>query len=1212
MELGDPGRRAQRRIWIIYPFEKRKEVFLLKKSWRNFSKRGLSLLVCLVMCLSMLPGVAYAEENPTVCGNCASTDIAPAHGHSGHYECNNCHAIYKPNSGWNGGCNHVNTEIRDAEAATCTEKGYTGNSCCTKCGAIISAGTIIEALGHSYSYTDNKDGTHKAVCAYNENHTIFCEPCSYEGGKCAKCSAVACDHSSATCADGTTCPTCGATVTAKDHTLTHHEAVAATCIVTGAIEYWSCSACGKNFSDGAGTMEVESTVEQINPNNHVSTSYTYEQIDENQHAVICACNARLRTEAHDLDHTHDDATGHHCECVCGKKNITAHTYGDWTITTEPSCTTPGERQRQCSVCNFREYETIPTTGEHEWATDWSKDASGHWYECSVCYAKKNEASHTYGEPEYVFTPGSNKFIGGKLESVSTCTACGHEKREMVQNSGVKESTSAATCTEPGKTVYSWGNKINPGGSVTVIHPDEPALKHLPPSGEWNQYGVSLGYTNEHVKLCGRENPNTNRPCTAVVAHEAHSYLTEETFKEPTCTEKGYTWNKCKDCGWNKGGKELAPLGHDYGDPTWKWNATSGSATATFTCTRNGCTHVETVKAGVTSVTEPANCIKEGSITYMATVTFNEKTYTAEKVVTTPATGIHDYDEDGVCKICGDVHPTDHKHVYDMEKGTVTTKATCTMQGVTSYPCKYCNATLEVVALPLGHEYTSEVTTPATCIAEGVQTYTCHREGCSDFYTEGLPLVPHTLTVHAKKEPACTENGMKAHSTCSVCNGFFTGAGTSLEETAEDDLVILATNHTYEAVVTAPACTEGGYTTHTCTKCGDSYTDTQTNAVGHAYDAWIITAAPTMSAPGEARRICANDESHVETVELPQLPAPGTPDSVWTLDTERSAAPTCTESGENMYVSVYGEVRANVPALGHSFSDTWTYDGASHWHACARCGIAGGAAAHAYDGGVVTLAPTADTAGVRTYTCTACGRYYTEAIPATGTTGPVFPAPDPGTPGGGSGGTNNPPPAETIIDEDTPLADITFDDVMPTDPFYEAVQYVFNRKLMNGVSDTSFDPYGTLTRAMVVTILYRLEGEPAAEPSAFLDVAAGQWYTDAVGWGAANKVVKGYSEDRFGPMDPVTREQLAAILHRYAQYKGYEVTEITDLTAYADMASISEYALEAMAWAIALGAPEALSDTALAPRDNATRAQVAVAFMNFCEKYIPLETEGEAA
>ena len=220
---------------------------------------------------------------------------------------------------------------------------------------------------------------------------------------------------------------------------------------------------------------------------------------------------------------------------------------------------------------------------------------------------------------------------------------------------------------------------------------------------------------------------------------------------------------------------------------------------------------------------------------------------------------------------------------DGEKGTEKSKATCTVGGLTSYPCKYCEATLDVVSNPLGHEY-SVTTKPATCVDLGVETHTCKL--CNDSYTSPLPLVPHTLTVHAEKKPACTENGMKAHSTCSVCNGFFTGAGTSLEETAEDDLVILATNHTYEAVVTAPACTEGGYTTHTCTKCGDSYTDTQTNAIGHAYGAWTITAAPTMSAPGAARRVCANDASHVETVELPQLPAPGTP--VMPMRTERPA------------------------------------------------------------------------------------------------------------------------------------------------------------------------------------------------------------------------------------------------------------------------------------------------------------------------------------
>lgn len=1013
-------------------------------------------------------------------------------------------------------------------------------------------------------------------------------------GEAGKEADEVCKVCGTTTKEGTVIPATG------EHTrgeLTRENEVPATCAKEGSYEeVVYCSVCEKELSRETKTIAADGVSHKW------AESWTSEGSGH-----WYACENSCTEKSSFAGHTWEDGICGVCDYGC------KHTWIQNDLVSETTCQKPAQYTFICSICDSTKTDKADDAlGEHAWVEDtWKSDDTRHWHECSVCHAKQDEASHTYGDPTYVYIPGRANM--DTLSEVHVCTICDYEKCEQVAT-GVKETKFAPTCTEPGKTVYSWGNKINPGGSVTVIHPDEPALEHLPPSGEWNQYGVSHGYTNEHVKLCGRENPNTNRPCTAVVAHEAHNYLPEETFKEPTCTEKGHTRNLCKDCGFNKGGKELAPLGHNYGDPTWKWNATSGSATATFTCIRKGCTHMETVTAIVTTETEPANCTTEGKITYMATAVLDEITYTAEKVVTIPVNGDHDYDEDGICTRCGHANPTDHKHDYDMEKGRVDVEVTCTTQGVTSYLCKYCNATLEVVALPLGHEYTSEVTTPATCIAEGVQTYTCQRAGCEASYTEDLPLVPHTLTVHTKKEPTCTENGMEAHSTCSVCNGFFTGAGTSLEETAEDDLVILATNHTYVAVVTAPTCTEDGYTTHTCTKCGDSYTDNQTNAVGHAYGAWTITAAPTMSAPGEARRICTNDESHVETVELPQLPAPGTPDSVWTLDAERSTAPTCTESGENVYVSVYGEASVNVPALDHSFPAAWTYDGSNHWHACTRCGAAGGAAAHAYDGGVVTLAPTAYTAGVRTYTCTACGRYYTEAILATGTAGPVspvFPAPDPGTSGGG-GAANPSAPTETILDEDTPLAGITFDDVMPTDPFYEAVRYVFNRKLMNGVSDTSFDPYGTLTRAMVVTILYRLDGEPAAEPSAFLDVAAGQWYTDAVGWGAANKVVKGYSEDRFGPMDPVTREQLAAILHRYAQYKGYDVTEITDLAAYADMASISEYALEAMAWAVALGAPEALSETALAPRDNATRAQVAVAFMNFCEKYIPLETEGEAA
>lgn len=1069
----------------------------MTKNWKKLSQRGLSLLVCLIMCLGMLPGVAYAEENPTACGKCGSIDIAPAHGNSGHYECNKCHAIYKPNSGWDGGCSHINIEIRGAEAATCTEKGYTGDRYCTECGAITSAGTIIEALDHSYSYTDNKDGTHNAVCANDESHTIPDESCSYEDGKCTKCGTaepVLCDHTAATCKDGNTCPDCKSTIEAKPHTWDGGEVTKKpTCTEKGVMTF-TCTISGCNETK---TEDVEATDHDLS-------------IIHPKYVPLCRC----------------ETTGgeSHVECkICGKLFL------DKTATEEVTA----------------EDMIIPAIGHtlvYKEATEPTCTKAGNiaHYVCSC--TKCSSCKYKYFSDSAGTEVLSNVIIPAK----------GHDMTEI--------SAKAATCTENGNKQY-W--RCNECKGMFIQKNDV-----------WQQTKSVIIYAN----------------------------------------------------------------GHKYETPVWKWNGTETSATATFTCA-NDASHVATVDATMSHVViKEATCVAGGEITYTATASIQNKptskpeVYTDTRSHSIPAIGDHQWDEGNVttepsCKPgvktlvcitpgCGatktEVIPATGIHVSGEP---VVTPATCEARGTKVTSCKNCSYVFVTEVLPaLDHDYKVTGTTPATCTKQGEIKYTCQRAGCEASYTEGLPLVPHTLTVHAKEEPTCTENGMEAHSTCSVCNGFFTGAGTSLEETAEDDLVILATNHTYVAVVTAPTCTEGGYITHTCTKCGDSYTDTQTNAVGHAYGAWTITAAPTMSAPGEARRICTNDESHVETAELPQLPAPGTPDSVWTLDTGRSTAPTCTESGENVYVSVYGEASVNVPALDHSFPAAWTYDGANHWHACTRCGAAGGAAAHAYDGGVVTLAPTAYTAGVRTYTCTACGRYYTEAIPATGTTGPVspvFPAPDPGTSGGG-GAANPSAPTETILDEDTPLAGITFDDVMPTDPFYEAVQYVFNRKLMNGVSDTSFDPYGTLTRAMVVTILYRLDGEPAAEPSAFLDVAAGQWYTDAVGWGAANKVVKGYSEDRFGPMDPVTREQLAAILHRYAQYKGYDVTEIADLAAYADMASISEYALEAMAWAVALGAPEALSETALVPRDNATRVQVAVAFMNFCEKYIPLETEGEAA
>ena len=186
---------------------------------------------------------------------------------------------------------------------------------------------------------------------------------------------------------------------------------------------------------------------------------------------------------------------------------------------------------------------------------------------------------------------------------------------------------------------------------------------------------------------------------------------------------------------------------------------------------------------------------------------------------------------------------------------------------------------------------------------------------------------------------------------------------------------------------------------------------------------------------------------------------------------------------------------------------------------------------------------------------------------------------------------------------TPTAPMAFTDVSENAAYYDAVKYVYENGLMNGVSDTRFAPDSTLTRAMVVTILYRIEGEPATRYNGmFADVANYQWYTNAVEWAAKNNIVTGYTSGKFGPEDAVTREQLAAILYRYAQSKGCVLPAGSSLTAYADGSNVSSYAVSAVKWAVAEGILEAQSGK-LQPRDAANRAQVAIAVAAFHQKYV---------
>lgn len=185
--------------------------------------------------------------------------------------------------------------------------------------------------------------------------------------------------------------------------------------------------------------------------------------------------------------------------------------------------------------------------------------------------------------------------------------------------------------------------------------------------------------------------------------------------------------------------------------------------------------------------------------------------------------------------------------------------------------------------------------------------------------------------------------------------------------------------------------------------------------------------------------------------------------------------------------------------------------------------------------------------------------------------------------------------------DNPADELPFADVTEADWFYDAVSYVYEEGLMNGTSNTAFEPNLTTTRGMIVTILYRLEGSPAVSiASGFSDVADSQYYADAVAWAAANQIVTGYDENTFGPDDTITREQMAAILYRYAGYKGYDVTASTDLSAYTDADDISVWAQTAMNWANAQELITGVTSTTLEPAGSATRAQAAAILMRFCE------------
>lgn len=430
-------------------------------------------------------------------------------------------------------------------------------------------------------------------------------------------------------------------------------------------------------------------------------------------------------------------------------------------------------------------------------------------------------------------------------------------------------------------------------------------------------------------------------------------------------------------------------------------------------------------------------------------------------------------------------------------------------------------------------------------------------------------------------PTCTEQGY-THHVCTVKGCTYAPV---------DDTYVAATDHTWVKTQTnPPTCTEQGTAFYKCSACGATRTE-KIAALGHDLSRCDLVPDATCTQPGRAVGTCARCGVKIDEV----IPAKG---HDYSYKSASSTEPTCTESGHYKGTCpVCGkDYNDTIPALGHDWGEwvttiepTYTTVG-YRYHLCTRCNTREGEDipklhTHTWDAGVVTQKPTATEPGVKTFTCTICGETKTESIPATG-------VPDV-CPGG--------PTCPGYAFRDMPV---------PTDWAHEGLDYCIYHGYIAGTSASTVSPSGVCTRAQLVSILYRVQGEPTTVKgyelsklrAPFDDVPRGQWYTDAIWWAKLMGVVSGTSATTFDPEGEITREQLAVILYNYTkQFAPGSLTATGSLAGFPDAASVSSWARTEMAWAVGNGLISGTGSGSVAyltPQGSATRAQVAAILMRF--------------
>ena len=770
--------------------------------------------------------------------------------------------------------------------ATCIADG-TKTAKCDRCDATDTKADAGSKLGHSYS---NYVSDGNATCTADGTETAKCDRCTETHTRTAANSALGHSYGDWYVMDEASCAEpgqerrdckrdgCGAyelnELPALDHSY-KSEVTAPTCTERGYTTY-TCQrdGCGHTYVDqgsyvGALGHNYEEEVTAPTCTEQGYTTYTCTRCDDSYTGNMVAANG--------------------------------HDYTD--VVTDPTCTEKGFTTRTCSVCSHSYVGAeVPAKGhtakvENEVPATCTADgllAYWHCADCGTYFSAYSETEKVEIEDFDAWQKNTVENGGGKLPMLEhdfdagvvtkpTCETDGYTTYTC-QRTGCKYSYTAdkvsatghkytavvtdPTCTADGYTTYTCQND-NCGHSYTdnVVK----ATGH-----DWGEWAVVEGQapTCAAAGLERRDCSKCDHYETNVLAATGHNY--ESVVTNPTCTETGHTTHTCSKCGSKYTTDVTDAIGHTY-----KSSVTAPTCTAdgytTYTCQRDGCGHTY-VDQG--SYVEALGHNYEGVVTEPTCTDQGYTTYT--------------------CTRCDDSYVGDRVAEMGHSYTNVLTPPTCEEDGYTTHTCSRCEDTyVDTIVKNTGHEYTVKVTNP-TCTEDGYTTHTCGK--CDDSYVDSVvEKLGHKRTMIPQKIPTCTEAGSSVGFKCSTC-------GTILVAPT----VIEATGHNYGKVVTEPTCTEIGYTTYTCSSCGDHYVADEVEEKGHSYDAEVTE--PTCTEGGYTTYTCSvcGDTYVGDKVEA-------TGHSHKATVTE----PTCTTRGYTTYICACGDSYVDedsyVAALGHKFT-----------------------------------------------------------------------------------------------------------------------------------------------------------------------------------------------------------------------------------------------------------------------------------------------------